>query len=254
MPAKTARQTLMFSATWPTSIQDMAFEYLNKPLKVTVGSDDLAANHNVTQIIEVMEEQRKLARLTQLLEKHLPTGKTQKVTGKPNRVLMFVLYKKEAERMERTLWQQGWHVVSIHGDKSQNLRTEALQKFKEGSVPLLIATDVAARGLDIPDVEVVINHTFPLTVEDYVHRIGRTGRAGKTGIAYTFFTPHEKSHSGELIQVLREAKQEVPEALMRFGTHVKPKKKKTNAFGIELPDTPMATMPKASHVVFDDDE
>jgi ATP-dependent RNA helicase DBP3 len=120
----------------------------------------------------------------------------------------------------------GWKATSIHGDKSQEQRNKALDDFKTNSCPLLVATDVAARGLDIPDVECVINFTFPLTIEDYVHRIGRTGRAGKTGISYTFFQPGDKSHAGELQQVMRQAGQEVPEALMAFGSTIKKKEHK----------------------------
>jgi len=93
-----------------------------------------------------------------------------------NRVLVFALYKKEAVRLENFLQRRGYNVASIHGDKSQEQRIQALNNFKNGSCPLLIATDVAARGLDIPNVEYVLNYTFPLTIEDYIHRIGRTGR------------------------------------------------------------------------------
>lgn len=115
-----------------------------------------------------------------------------------NKIIVFVLYKKEAVRVEENLKRTGWDCVSIHGDKSQHERNSAYEQFKSGAVGLLIATDVAARGLDIPNVEYVINYTFPLTLQDYVHRIGRTGRAGKTGIAHTFFTILEKNLAGDL--------------------------------------------------------
>ena len=96
-------------------------------------------------------------------------------------MLVFALYKKAAARLEEFVKRNGFNGVAIHGDMTQAARTAALQQFKDGSVPLLIATDVAARGLDMPhDVEVVINYAFPLTIEDYIHRIGRTGRGGKT--------------------------------------------------------------------------
>jgi superfamily II DNA/RNA helicase len=108
-------------------------------------------------------------------------------------------YKKEAPRVEALLSRKGWKAAAIHGDISQAQRTAAVEAFKAGTCPLLIATDVAARGLDIPDVEVVINYSFPLTIEDYVHRIGRTGRAGKTGTAVTFFVGNnDKQRAGEL--------------------------------------------------------
>jgi ATP-dependent RNA helicase DBP3 len=96
------------------------------------------------------------------------------------------------------LIRRGRSCTAIHGDKSQADRFSALAQFKSGEIPLLIATDVAARGLDIPNVEYVINYTFPLTIEDYVHRIGRTGRGGNKGIAHTLFTIADKSHSGTI--------------------------------------------------------
>ena len=98
--------------------------------------------------------------------------------SRTNRCLIFALYKKEAARVEQDVQRAGYSCIAIHGDMTQAARTDALDQFKSGRTPLLIATDVAARGLDIPDVEVVINYTFPLTIEDYIHRIGRTGRGG----------------------------------------------------------------------------
>merc|ERR1711990_686744 len=126
----------------------------------------------------------------------------------------------------------------------------AVEQFKSGEVPLLVATDVAARGLDIPDVDYVINFSFPLTIEDYVHRIGRTGRAGKTGTAHTFFHVGDKSHAGELILVLQEAGQEVPASLMKFGTHVK--KKEHKLYGAFAKDVDMSQ--KATKITFDDSD
>ncbi|ORX68063.1 DEAD-domain-containing protein [Basidiobolus meristosporus CBS 931.73] len=214
------RQTVMFSATWPETIRKLANDFLVKPVKVTIGSDDLAVSHNVTQIVEVIDDPRqKERRLHELLQKYHKSRK--------NRVLVFVLYKKEAERVENYLMRQGWKVTGIHGDKNQSQRTEAISAFKDGSYPLLIATDVAARGLDIPNVEYVINVTFPLTIDEYVHRIGRTGRAGKKGTAHTLFTPHDKAHSGSLINVLKSANQPVPDSLFKFGTTVKKKEHKS---------------------------
>lgn len=225
------RQTAMFSATWPAVIQKLASEFMSDPLKIYVGfnaikgsngedqvDDSLSANKRVTQTIEVIEDRARDDRVKQLLKKF--HGK------RDNRVLVFALYKKEAARLERMLSQNGWKCSSIHGDKSQDQRNKALDDFKTNRCPLLVATDVAARGLDIPDVEVVINFTFPLTIEDYVHRIGRTGRAGKNGISYTFFQPGDKSHAGELQQVMRQAGQTVPEELMKFGSTIKKKEHK----------------------------
>ncbi|CAG8508390.1 6617_t:CDS:2 [Ambispora gerdemannii] len=235
------RQTLMFSATWPDSVRKLAEDFLKDPVKVNIGSSELAANNNVTQIIEVLSSSdEKEKRLVQLLKEYHG--------NRTNRVLVFVLYKKEATRIENFLTYSGFEVQSIHGDKGQFQRTEALHAFKDGTYPLLVATDVAARGLDISDVEYVINYTFPLTIEDYVHRIGRTGRAGAKGISHTFFTAHDKSHSGELINILNKAKQKVPEALLNFGGTVK--KKEHKAYGAFYKDIDPLAKPKK--IIFDD--
>lgn len=114
---------------------------------------------------------------------------------KGNKILIFALYKKEAARLETSLNRKGFNVGSIHGDKSQNDRNKALEEFKSGKVPLLVATDVAARGLDIPNVEHVINVTFPLTIEDYVHRIGRTGWFPQTDLTEVSAPISHSAHS-----------------------------------------------------------
>jgi len=148
--------------------------------------------------------------------------------------------------LENFLNRRGWKAISIHGDKNQNQRNVALQQFISGKSPLLIATDVAARGLDIPKVEYVINYSFPLTVEDYVHRIGRTGRAGATGISHTFFQKFDKAHTGGLVAILKQAKQHVPEELLAFG--VATKKKEPTVGRINLDAT------QSKHITFDDSD
>jgi ATP-dependent RNA helicase DBP3 len=236
------RQTVMFSATWPESIRKLAADYLNNPVKVTVGSENLSANLAVTQIVEVIDNREKDKRLLQLLDKYHKTRK--------NKVLVFALYKKEASRLENFLQNRGFSVVSIHGDMTQIARNQAFEEFRSGKTPLLVATDVAARGLDIKDVEYVINYTFPLTIEDYIHRIGRTGRAGNTGTAHTLFTSFDKARSGELGLVLRDAGQFVPEELLKLGNVVK--KKDHSLYGSHYKDP--ALMPDAStrkHIKFD---
>lgn len=239
---KKERQTLMFSATWPNSVQTLAKEFLNNPVQITVGSTELKACKSVEQHVMVLAPEEKEKRLLELLRKHHSTGK--------NRIIVFALYKKEADRIEIFLRKNGFRAASIHGDKQQSHRTETIEKFRRGEEPLLIATDVAARGLDIKDVEFVINFTFPLTIEDYVHRIGRTGRGGKSGISYTFFTLHDKSHSGELVNVLKSANQAVPDELLKFGTTVK--KKEHKEYGAFY--KPIDPNVKASHVKFDNDD
>lgn len=238
------RQMVMFSATWPLAVHKLAQEFMDpNPIKVVIGSEDLAANHDVMQIVEVLDDRTRDSRLLALLDKYHQ--------AQSNRVLVFVLYKKEAARVETMLQRRGWKAVSVHGDKAQHDRTKALSLFKEGKCPLMIATDVASRGLDIPDVEVVINYSYPLTTEDYVHRIGRTGRAGKKGVAHTFFTQANKALAGELVNVLREADQVVPPALMKFGTHVK--KKESKIYGSHFKEL-TADAPKSTKITFGDSD
>tara|TARA_R110002003_G_scaffold433_4_gene19730 strand:+ start:8357 stop:10087 length:1731 start_codon:yes stop_codon:yes gene_type:complete len=188
-----ARQTLMFTATWPPSVRDLAATFMRSPVRITIGdnqSGELRANVRIKQLVEVVDPRAKEQRLLQLLKQY-QSGK-----NKDDRILVFCLYKKEAMRIENFIRMKGFRVGGIHGDLSQEKRSASLAAFKEGQVPLLVATDVAARGLDIPAVKLVINVTFPLTAEDYVHRIGRTGRAGKEGLAITLFTEHDKGLSG----------------------------------------------------------
>jgi ATP-dependent RNA helicase DBP3 len=187
------RQTLMFTATWPESVRTLAATYMTSPVKIAIGdnpSGDLRANARIAQKVEVIDPRHKEYRLLQLLKQY------QSGSQKDDRILVFCLYKKETTRVEGFLRSKGIKVASIHGDLSQEQRTKSLDAFKKGGTPVLVATDVAARGLDIPAVKLVINCTFPLTVEDYVHRIGRTGRAGKDGMAITLFTEHDKGQSG----------------------------------------------------------
>jgi ATP-dependent RNA helicase DBP3 len=217
--ALTDRQTVMFSATWPEEIRALADKFLrDNVLRVTVGSEELSANHRVTQIVECVQMHEKDRKLLGLLEQYHASRR--------NKILIFVLYKKEAADLQSKLQQRGYNVTGIHGDKSQFDRTSALDEFKTGKTPLLIATDVAARGLDIPQVEYVINYSFPLTVEDYVHRIGRTGRGGATGISHTFFTDNDKTLAGALVGVLQEANQDVPKDIYQYPMITKKKTSK----------------------------
>merc|ERR1719427_686941 len=210
------RQTCLFSATWPEAIRNLAREFLTDPVKVTVGSDALSANKKIKQVIEVIDENDKDDKLMKVLQKYTNTETK-------NRMIIFVLKKAEAYDLEGQLWQKGFKVGSIHGDKSQWEREQALKQFKNGSINLLVATDVAARGLDIPDVEFVINYSFPLTIEDYVHRIGRTGRAGKDGVAHSFFHRGDYKLAGCLVKVLKDAEQEGPQEMFKFDLRIKAK-------------------------------
>lgn len=217
-----SRQTLMFSATWPDSVRRLAASFQRDPVRVTVGSDDLTANSRVEQVLEVFDDTRsKNGRLIGHLRKALPRDSSK---SGDNRVLVFVLYKAEAARVENFLQDQKFAVAGLHGDMSQRGRLDALASFKSGDSKVLVATDVAARGLDIPSVGLVINYTFPLTIEDYIHRIGRTGRGRNSGKSITFFTGenHERSLAGELARVVRESGFDI-EPLKKFPMTIKKK-------------------------------
>ena len=163
------RQTVMFTATWPRSVKDLAASFMTSPVTVTVGGDpsaDPKANVRIKQSVEVVNPKQKEPQLLRLLERSQRNPSFSKI-------LVFCLYKKEAARIENLIRQHRFAVAGIHGDMNQQQRFKSLEAFKSGAATILVATDVAARGLDIPSVTLVVNYTFPLTVEDYVHRIGR---------------------------------------------------------------------------------
>ncbi|KAI6207733.1 DNA RNA helicase domain containing protein [Aphelenchoides besseyi] len=203
------RQTLMFSATWPKEIRQLAADFQVDPVFLNVGSMELSANHNIEQIVEIMDEHRKQPRLFQILENRLRDNGA--------RIIIFVETKRKADELTREMRRDGWPALCIHGDKEQRERDWVLAEFKTGKVPILLATDVAARGLDVDDIKVVINYDMSNNSEDYVHRIGRTGRRDKTGTAYTFFTPANSGKARDLIKVLQEANQQIPPELMSMG-------------------------------------
>ncbi|KAI3785800.1 hypothetical protein L1987_44925 [Smallanthus sonchifolius] len=197
------RQTLYWSATWPKEVESLARQFLCNPYKVIIGSPVLKANQSINQIIEVVTDAEKYNRLIKLL-KEMMDG---------SRILIFVETKKGCDQVTRQLRMDGWPALSIHGDKSQDERDWVLAEFKSGRSLIMTATDVAARGLDVKGIKCVINYDFPTSLEDYVHRIGRTGRAGAKGIAVTFFTHSNAKHARELVYILQEAGQVVPVAL-----------------------------------------
>eukprot|EP00775_Hariotina_reticulata_P012748 gene12748-12877_t len=199
---KSQRQTLMFSATMPAKIKTFAESALVDPVEVNVGRAG-AANLDVIQEVEYVKEEDKLAYLLDCLQKTAPP------------VLVFAENKRDVDAIHEFLLVQGVDVVAVHGDKDQQERLEAIRDFKSGKADVLVATDVASKGLDFPGVQHVINYDMPEEVENYVHRIGRTGRSGKTGIATTFINSRQCSESIllDLKHLLKEAKQRVPHFL-----------------------------------------
>ncbi|KAJ2777760.1 ATP-dependent RNA helicase dbp2, partial [Coemansia javaensis] len=199
------RQTLMWSATWPKEVQQLARDFLKDYIQVNIGSLDLAASHHIKQIVEVIPEHDKRHRLSRHLEKIMDQ--------RENKTIIFSMTKRNADEITRNLRQEGWPALAIHGDKSQGERDWVMQEFRSGKSPVMVATDVASRGIDVKDVKFVINYDFPNNIEDYVHRIGRTGRAGATGTAITFFTTENARSSKDLAHILSEAKQDIPPQL-----------------------------------------
>ncbi|KAK8698431.1 hypothetical protein V6N13_114549 [Hibiscus sabdariffa] len=206
MPPPGTRQTMLFSATFPDEIQRLASDFLSDYVFLAVGrvgsSTDL-----IVQRVELVQEMDKRNHLLDLL-------RSQRSNGTPHSkhflTLVFVETKKRADELERWLSRNGFPAIAMHGDKVQMEREQALRSFKCGATPILVATDVASRGLDIPHVAHVINFDMPKNIDDYVHRIGRTGRAGKCGLATAFFSDRNMSLAKSLAELMKESNQEVP--------------------------------------------
>ncbi|KAG9291685.1 hypothetical protein G9A89_022104 [Geosiphon pyriformis] len=266
------RQTLMWSATWPKEVKRLAEDYLHDFIQVNIGSMDLSASHNILQTVEVCSEYEKRSKLVKHLERVMDQ--------KENKTLIFTGTKRTADEITKYLRQDGWPALAIHGDKAQTERDWVLGEFRSGKSPIMVATDVASRGialadskvdnfhpyhspaaivkltlakeeyqtdgkafmttqfsgglfmllaaanthgmgltypfLYVKDVKLVINYDFPTNVEDYVHRIGRTGRGGAKGSAITFFTMENSKQAKDLVNILREANQEVDPKLLEL--------------------------------------
>ncbi|XP_071396022.1 probable ATP-dependent RNA helicase DDX17 isoform X2 [Centroberyx affinis] len=202
------RQTLMWSATWPKEVRQLAEDFLKDYVQINVGALELSANHNILQIVDVCMESEKDNKLLQLMEEIM--------AEKENKTIIFVETKKRCDDLTRRMRRDGWPAMCIHGDKSQPERDWVLSEFRSGKAPILIATDVASRGLDVEDVKFVINYDYPNSSEDYIHRIGRTARSTNKGTAYTFFTPGNLRQARELIRVLEEARQAINPKLLQL--------------------------------------
>ncbi|KAF8074628.1 ATP-dependent RNA helicase ded-1 [Lyophyllum atratum] len=204
MPGTIDRQTLMFSATFPRDIQMLAKDFLKDYIFLSVGRVG-STSENITQKIEYVEDGDKRSVLLDILASQ----------GKDNLglTLVFVETKRMADMLSDFLMGNNLPATSIHGDRTQREREMALQTFRTGRTPILVATAVAARGLDIPNVTHVVNYDLPSDIDDYVHRIGRTGRAGNTGVSTAFFNRGNRNIVRELVELLREANQEIPQWL-----------------------------------------
>ncbi|KAM6997243.1 putative ATP-dependent RNA helicase DDX43 [Tautogolabrus adspersus] len=219
------RQTVMTSATWPTGVRRLAKSYLKNPMMVYVGTLDLAAVNTVHQTVLLVREEEKKSYLFDFIRDMLPDEK----------VLIFVGKKLLADDLSSDMCLQGMAVQSLHGDREQCDREEALKDFKESRVRILVATDLASRGLDVHDITHVFNFDFPRNIEEYVHRVGRTGRAGRLGASVTLVTRENWRMAAELIPILERAGQEVPEELVlmaeRYEKHRREKEREKEAYG-----------------------
>lgn len=201
------RQTLMWSATWPRDVQKMALDFCKeKPIHICIGDSDLAVNSSIKQNIEIVDESMKESRAVKLLE-NITDG---------SKILIFCQTKRACDRLADVLKRERYQAMSIHGDKSQSQRDYIMKNFKNGRSSILVATDLAARGLDVSDIFYVINYDFPMQLEDYIHRVGRTGRAGRKGISYTFFTRGNFKYASGLIDILEGTNQKVPNELYKM--------------------------------------
>ncbi|CAE5962990.1 unnamed protein product [Arabidopsis arenosa] len=218
---KSQRQTLLFSATMPTKIQIFARSALVKPVTVNVGRAG-AANLDVIQEVEYVKQEAKIVYLLECLQKTSPP------------VLIFCENKADVDDIHEYLLLKGVEAVAIHGGKDQEDREYAISSFKAGKKDVLVATDVASKGLDFPDIQHVINYDMPAEIENYVHRIGRTGRCGKTGIATTFINKNQSETTLlDLKHLLQEAKQRIPPVLAELNDPMEEAETIANASGVK---------------------
>lgn len=218
---KAQRQTLLFSATMPTKIQNFARSALVKPIIVNVGRAG-AANLDVIQEVEYVKQEAKIVYLLECLQKTPPP------------VLIFCENKADVDDIHEYLLLKGVEAVAIHGGKDQEEREYAIAAFKAGKKDVLVATDVASKGLDFPDIQHVINYDMPAEIENYVHRIGRTGRCGKTGIATTFINKNQSETTLlDLKHLLQEAKQRIPPVLAELNDPMEDNEEITDISGVK---------------------
>ncbi|MCJ1444452.1 MAG: pre-mRNA processing RNA-helicase [Stictis urceolatum] len=226
------RQTVLFSATMPRQMEALARKTLTKPIEIEVGGRSVVAPE-ITQIVEIRSEKTKFLRLLELLGR---LGEKDDSEDAPdNRALIFVDRQESADNLLRDLMKKGHACMSIHGGKDQIDRDSTIADFKAGVFAILIATSVAARGLDVKQLKLVVNYDAPNHLEDYVHRAGRTGRAGNTGTAVTFLTEDQDRYAVDIAKALKQSGQPLPDELQdmvdKFLEKVKAGKEKASGSG-----------------------
>lgn len=208
------RQTVMFSATIPAKIEELAEEILNNPISINIEPEIKAAD-TVNQKICFIEKENKIKTISEMLS-----------NDKVDSAIVFTRTKHGADKLVRELGRQGIGALAIHGDKTQGQRQQALQRFKSGQVNILIATDVASRGIDIPKLGYVFNYDLPVEAESYVHRIGRTGRAGESGEAVTICTADEMNLLADIEKLIEK---EIPELKTKWSIEISREVKKKHS-------------------------
>eukprot|EP00898_Chlorokybus_atmophyticus_P003656 jgi/Chlat1/4291/Chrsp29S04385 len=199
------KQTVMFSATFPRSVEVLARRALTAPVEIQIGGRSVV-NKDIEQVVEVRPEDQRFLRVLELLGEWYEKGK----------VLIFVQTQEKCDTLFRELLKHGYGCLSLHGGKDQSDRESTIQDFKSNVCSLLIATSVAARGLDVKELRLVLNYDVPNHYEDYVHRVGRTGRAGNKGTSITFIAPDEDRYAPDLVQALELSGASVPEDLKKI--------------------------------------
>ena len=204
MKPKEKRINLMFSATIPEEVEEISYEFMNENCYLISTNKNKGnkkgynVNENVEQLIYYVKEEEKIAKLHEILQ------------------LIFLEKKKSVDKLEDFLLSRNYNAIGIHGDKIQSERQKAIKQFSSGDIPILVATDVASRGLDFPNVSYVFNFDMPKNIEDYVHRIGRTGRVGNKGKAISFYNENNKQIGFALVNELKKSGQKIPEFLEEF--------------------------------------
>ena len=210
MKPKYKRINLMFSATIPEEVEEISYEFMNENCYLISTNKNKGnkkgynVNENVEQLIYYVKEEEKIAKLHEILQ-----------TTEGN-VLIFLEKKKSVDKLEDFLLSRNYNAIGIHGDKIQSERQKAIKQFSSGDIPILVATDVASRGLDFPNVSYVFNFDMPKNIEDYIHRIGRTGRVGNKGKAISFYNENNKQIGFALVNELKKSGQKIPEFLEEF--------------------------------------
>jgi len=218
------RQTVLFSATFPKEVEKHARNILKDPIQIICGGGVSVVSSTIDQHIEIIDEHAKINRLLALLGEWYDQGC----------ILIFVDRQDEADELFRDLLKNGYPGLTLHGGKDQSDRDNTIADFKNKDNTLLIATSVAARGLDVKDLVLVVNYNCPNHYEDYVHRVGRTGRAGRKGTSYTFITPEDDQYAGDMCKALKNAKLEVPEDLTALHNRYERRCKESEAQGIKV--------------------